>query len=379
MNIYFITGATGTLGSAVVRELLTNTSHRLVLLIRAKDETVLQERVEELVSFLEVDDPSAIKRIEAIRGDTEIEKFGLGSKDYSRLGASVTHIIHSAAIVRMNLPIEKARLAAVDATKNIMLLARLCQENKVLQKVEIVSTVGVGGRWQGHLPERWINEPRVFHNTYEQAKAEAEVVIEHYATKEDLPITVHRPSMIVGHSHSGRILHFQIFYHLIEFISGRRTWGMLPNLTHHKVDLVPVDYVAQVIVWSSSSLLTAGKVLHLCSGPEQATSLEELKATVLVKFQEKVLHVSSRMTMPITWFKGFSILIAPFAPNHLKKSLATLPVFLDYLSEDQVFSNVETQKLLCSSDAGLVLPMPTSYLDPVIEYYLMQTYLKLGK
>ena len=120
MSTYFITGATGVLGSAIVRELLMYSSHRLVLLIRAQDDAVLQARVEQLMAFLEVDSDIAKLRIEPIRGNTELKEFGLDSADYAKLGASVTHIIHSAAIVRMNLPLDMARRAAVAAAENAM-------------------------------------------------------------------------------------------------------------------------------------------------------------------------------------------------------------------------------------------------------------------
>ena len=66
MSTYFITGATGVLGSAIVRELLMYSSHRLVLLIRAQDDAVLQARVEQLMTFLEVDSDMAKLRIEPI-------------------------------------------------------------------------------------------------------------------------------------------------------------------------------------------------------------------------------------------------------------------------------------------------------------------------
>lgn len=375
MTTLFITGATGVLGSAIVRELLENSSHRLVLLIRAKDDTALEKRIEQLLTFLKVDPNVTRTRIEPVRGDTEFTKFGLNSHDYAMLGVSVTHIIHCAAIVRMNLPLDIARRAAVAATENVLQLARLCQANGILQKVEMVSTVGVGGRWQGPLPEKWINEPRNFHNTYEQAKAEAEVIMEHQ-TKDGLPVTVHRPSMIVGNSHDGSIPHFQIFYYLIEFIAGRRTWGMLPDLSHNHVDLVTADYVAQAIIWSSSNPLTIGKVLHLCAGPDQAVPLDVLRAIILTKFRARGLYVPDERTLPAAWFNIFVRVAAPFAPKQLKRALATLPIFLDYLSEDQSFANTTTRQLL--EPAGLVLPQAITFLYPVLDYYLSRTYRTLG-
>jgi thioester reductase-like protein len=371
MAKYFITGATGVLGSAIVRELLVNTSHKLVLLIRAQDDTVLQRRVGWLLNFLEIDPAVGGSRIESIRGDTELAGFGLNSCDYKMLSTSVTHIIHSAAMVRMNLPLDSARRAAVDAATHILQLARLCQANGILAKVEMVSTVGVGGRWGGTLPERWLSEPRSFHNTYEQAKAEAEAVIE-LESKAGLPATVHRPSMIVGHSRTGSVPSFQIFYHLIEFLAGRRTWGILPDLSHNCVDLVPADYVARAVIWSSLNPTATGKILHLCGGPSGAISLNRLRSAVLEKFHEHGLELPRGRTLSAKAFKSFIKLSSPFAPDKLKRALATLPVFLDYLSEEQVFGNSRTRELL--EPAGIMLPQADAFLPPVLDFYLNRTH-----
>src|SRR5690606_25545540 len=106
------------------------------------------------------------------------------------------------ASVRMNHPLGQARRAAVTATENILQLARLSRNNGLLQKMEAVSTVGVGGKYHDALPERWLDVPRSFHNTYEQSKAEAETILKNEVDR-GMPITVHRPSMIVGDSRTG--------------------------------------------------------------------------------------------------------------------------------------------------------------------------------
>ena len=371
MNTYFITGATGVLGSAIVRELLKNTSVKLILLIRAKDENTLRQRIEWLCNFLEIDSFTITGRVDFIRGDTELENLGLSIHELMSLSTSVTHIIHSAASVRMNLPLKQARLAAVAATKNILQLAQLCKQNGILKKIEVVSTVGVGGRWRGPLPERWIAESRVFHNTYEQSKAEAEAVVEHQVMN-GLPITVHRPSMIVGDSKTGCTPHFQIFYHLVEFVAGRRTRGFLPNLSHRYVDLIPADFVAQVIVWSSSASQTAGKILHLCAGPKFAVPLERIRVIAQNKFKERSVPVPKGIILPFFLFKAFIKLMALNTSWRKRHSLAILSIFLDYLAENQEFSNADTLNLIKSS--GIQVPKMDDFLEPVFNYYLNQIY-----
>jgi thioester reductase-like protein len=84
-----------------------------------------------------------------------------------------------------------------------------------LKKFEYISTVGVGGKMNGPLPEKRLTIPREFHNTYESSKAAAEDLV-WAAAEGGLPVTVHRPSMVVGDSRTGRVRGFQIFYHLLK-------------------------------------------------------------------------------------------------------------------------------------------------------------------
>ena len=199
------------------------------------------------------------RQVKALRGDVTLPRLGLDEADYQALCAECTHIVHSAGNVRMNLPIEQARHSSVDSAQNIIALAH---DSPRLEKVEFVSTVGVGGRTHGAVPEEWILTPRGFHNTYEQAKAEAEDVIR-AELEHGMALTVHRPSMVVGDTISGRIIHFQVFYHLCEFLSGRRTLGLAPGFGVARLDIVPADYVAKIIAWSSGTDITTVSYTHL--------------------------------------------------------------------------------------------------------------------
>lgn len=367
MSQYFVTGATGVVGSAIVRELLALQPQRLVLLIRASDAPGLQRRLATLLDFLGHDGATPPAAIEALRGDTELPNFGLPQRDYEALCASTSHIIHSAASVRMNLPLEAARRSAVTACNNILDLACHCQRLGVLHKLDLVSTVGVGGRLPGPLPEHWITEARQFHNSYEQAKAEAEVVIRR-RIEEGLPATVHRPSMVVGESRSGRIPHFQIFYHLCEFLCGRRTRGWVPALGRGCLDLVPVDYVARSIVWASGNASSAGQVLHLCAGPAGALPLEALRTIVSATFRRYGVAVPRSHKLPVAWLKAFARLCNRYAPEHWRLQLAALPVLLEYLAEEQSFANSRSRIFLQA--AGIALPRVQDFLPPVLDHYL---------
>jgi thioester reductase-like protein len=367
MRTYFITGATGVVGNEIAAQLLAESDARLLLLIRADDEEQAVARLDELIAYWKLDPDSVRRRIDVVRGDTERPRFGLAEARYRSIASSVTHMVHSAALVRMNLPLQQASSAAVRSAENVIELARACRASGQLRKVEFLSTVGVAGRMPGTLPERWVSEHRTFHNTYEQAKADAELLVAR-ACEEGLPITLFRPSMVVGAAATGRVIRFQVFYHLVEFLSGRRTHGIYPALGAARIDLVPVDFVARSVAWSSGTADTVGRVLHLCSGPADALPLRDLRELVRATLRARGVSVPRAVTVPRTLLRATLPLVRALAPPDAKRALGTLPIFLDYLGGEQSFGNDETRAVLAR--AGLSFPAPREFIGPVLDYYL---------
>ncbi|MDD2336994.1 MAG: SDR family oxidoreductase [Geobacteraceae bacterium] len=370
MKTYLVTGSTGAIGACLVPMLLDDQNTQVRLLIRARDQQHIAERLQELLSFWGYPFASSTaKRIKAYRSDVTLPLFGLDRQEYEALASECSHIIHSAGNVRMNLSMEEARKSSVDSTSNISAFAWRCRENGILQKVEFVSTVGVGGRLGGIVPETWLTEKRSFHNTYEEAKAEAEEMIRS-EIEAGLPVTVHRPSMVVGRSDTGEIIHFQVFYHICEFLSGRRTFGLVPSLENAFLDIIPVDYVAKIIRWSSERQETVGKILHLCSGPEHAIPIEQLKSDIRSIYRSTGTKLPLSFTIPLPFFKSGLPLIGLFLPAPAKRAIKALPFLFDYLEEVQKFSNEKTRKV--HERDGIDFPLVGDYLKIVVEYYIQK-------
>lgn len=363
-RIYFVTGATGTVGSALIPFLLERAENEVRVLIRADTPAHLDARLEEMHEFWGYGrEASERLRIQALAGDIEKPGFGVTSAVYEELSKTVTHIIHCAGKVRMNLPLDDARSAAVASARNVVELGRACAN---LQKIEFVSTVGVGGRLPGAVPETWITAPREFHNTYEQSKAEAEDYIRSEVER-GLPLTVHRPSMVVGDAATGKIIHFQIFYYLCEFLSGRPSRGVCPILGRARLDIIPADYVGRALCWSSMEPRMAGRILHLCSGPYESIPLHELQHRVRQVWQDHGLSLPKLIKIPSGVLRASLPILSRLAPAPSRRGLRALPIFLDYLSDTQAFANHETQKLLMS--ANIDVPQVRSYLDKLFNYY----------
>lgn len=370
MSTYLLTGASGVVGSAIVPALLRDTDAELLLLMRPSQSESLETRLSALKDFWCRHYPGLEKReldqrIRVLRGEITEPSLGLSAADEAQVRADCAHIIHCAASVRMNLPLAQARQTAKQPVAEVLALAERCPR---LEKVEFVSTVGVGGRWTGPLPERWLDEPRQFHNTYEEAKAEAETLI-HAAVLRGFPATVHRPSMVVGDSRSGAVIHFQIFYFICDFLSGRRTLGLYPALGDATLDVVPNDYVARAIIAASRDPTTRGQVLHLCAGPAQALRLTDLRQTV-----RRLYRAAGRAPwLPCIDLSrgGFTRLMqaVKFAlPRREQRALQTLPLYLDYLAGVQIFGN--TGSLARIKGWGIALPPAAEVAETVLRFHL---------
>jgi thioester reductase-like protein len=366
MNNYFITGSTGVVGSAVVSELLAQRDAQLQLLIRAKDRADLDRRLGDMLRFWDIaPDSDAAKRIHPFRGDITLPRFGLSEEEYQRVSSTSTHIIHSAAIVKMTLPLEEARHSAVTSVKSILELANQCRSHGVLQKVDIVSTVGVAGLTPGLIPEEPMLDVQKFHNTYEASKSEAERFV--FQNQGDLPVTLHRPSMVVGNSTTGKIIHFQVFYHLCEFLSGQHTNGLIPRTNGVFLDTIPVDYVAKAIAFSSQHPAeTSGKLFHLCSGPKASIPIPDL-----VKQVQESFGAGSKIktrAIPSSLFRRSLPVMSWFANECGKKALRNLPLFLDYLDFPQQFSNARSE--IFFKRVGIALPEFPNYVPAVLDFYV---------
>lgn len=364
-----VTGATGVIGSAVVPLFLREPGTRVRLLIRAESEARLQERLGELLGFWQLDGAELVRsgRLRALRGDACLPRMGLSDGEYLALAGEITHLVDTVGDVKLNRPLEEARAHAMGAVRNAVELARAAQARGQFVKLDWVSTVGVAGRMPGLLREEPVTAAREFHNSYEAAKAGAEDFLLAEMAR-GLPATIHRPSMVVGDSATGRIIRFQVFYHLCEFLSGRRTLGFVPDLGDCRLDVVPVDYVARAIHAVSGRPETAGRIFHLCAGPEMAAGLRPLSSAVRQIMIARGGKLPTLREIPPRWFARAVPLVARLLPARPRKMLGTLPHFLAYLAERQAFDNARTRAFLAPLD--IHLPPVDAYAGRVLSRYL---------
>ena len=111
-----LTGATGFLGAQVARGLLACTDYTVCVLIRAEDAAQAAHRLArtwwdwpELAGAIG-------NRVQVLPGDVGQARLGLGEDDYAGLVRGLTHIVHSAADLRVNAPIAELRKTNLQGT-----------------------------------------------------------------------------------------------------------------------------------------------------------------------------------------------------------------------------------------------------------------------
>ena len=367
-RIFLVTGATGAVGSAIVPLLLAEPSTKVYVLLRASSDEALGSRMQALLDYWGdwVDRQDLPDRLVGVRGDIGHPYLKMSEEEYEKLAGTVTHIVHSAGNVKLNQTIGAARASAVLAVEQVVAFARACGRSRPYPKIEYLSTVGVAGRRSGLIPEERLGSEWGYHNTYEQAKAEAEKVMLREIDA-GLPATIHRPSMVVGDSRDGRIIHFQVFYYLAPFLAGSRTGGVLPKFGHVKLDLVPADCVAKTIVASTRRHDSIGKILHLCSGPLRAAPLAELGDSLRHFFAEHGERVFTPRYLPRSLLRGLVRIGRSLASDRTRRGLDSLPYFLDYLDEAQLFVNERTTEFFAAD--GLESPPVEQFLPVVMRYW----------
>ena len=276
-GVVLLTGATGFVGTQVARRLIGDDDLSVVALVQAQDADHAR-RLARRAWYGRPELTDAIGHgIEVIAGDVSEPRLGLDPAAHERLVRRITHIVHTAANVRFDAPLEEQRRTNVVGTANVLALARATQADHGLERLLHVSTAYVAGRRKGEVGEDDLTDRFGFENDYERTKYEAErLVREAMAT---LPITVVRPGMIVGDSRNGEVSTFNTIYVLLRRYL-ERGGRIVPASRALRVNIVPVDHVADAIVLLLADRRAEGCTVHLTAPRASLPTAAELIGVV---------------------------------------------------------------------------------------------------
>jgi thioester reductase-like protein len=354
-----LTGVTGFVGSEILYELLRSDAS-VDCLIRARSDAEATERLRAVVTRMLGEDgwEPVRDRVTAVRGDLLQRRLGLSPANSARLVEETTHIVHGAASVSFGMPLAKARAVNVRGTLEMLTLAEACMRAGVLERFGYVSTAFVGGRYEGVFGEDQLDARQDFRNTYERSKFEAEQAVRWRGR--DLPVTVVRPSIVVGHSTSGATRGFNVVYWPLRLFADG-VFRYAPTRPDLPVDLVPVDYVARGTV---EAVLGAGRhgMTYTLAAGGHAT-----QAQVIAELAGEVFGV----TPPLMVSTPFDRLVLPLAVRLAavgpwSRIARSLRVYLPYFLLGSRFDTRNAEGLL--RPRGMVAPAVDEFLRPVLEF-----------
>jgi thioester reductase-like protein len=333
----FLTGATGFLGMEVLARLLEAGDREVLALVRADDDAGAERRLDDVLATL-WDDPAPYRdRVSAVRG--ELTQPGLGLGDRADEVTERTHaVLHCAASISFDLPLPEARAINVDGTSRVLDFALKAQERGGLERFVHVSTAYVSGRHEGAFRERQLDTGQSFRNTYEQTKADAEQIV---AMARELGPAIARPSIVMGESDTGWTPAFNVLYWPMQAYS-RGLFKELPALPSGRVDIVPVDYVADALVHLLDRR-EAG-VFNLVAGRNAAT-VDELTTLASEYFGKPV--------------PPFVDPVDPDSDDHDS-------VYVPYFDMRVVFDDARARSVLVP--AGIEAPPLREYFPKLMEY-----------
>lgn len=361
MPTLLLTGATGHVGAALLPRLLALPGQRVLALVRARDADHLAARRRTLLAESGAPDTD---RLELVAGDTSAPGLGLSTPDRARILDQVDGVLHSAASVRFDLPEDTAAAQNLEATSTVLALCDALAERGRLRRYDHVSTCYVAGDRTGRVLETECDEGQGFRNSYEWSKCQAEGRVR-AAQARGLPACIHRPSIVVGDSHTGATRSFNVLYWPLK-IYARGWWRTLPGRLDARVDLVPVDWLADAMVALVQDPASLGRCVHLAQG-DAALTIADTMARVQAVTGGPPLRVVDqaryrRFVRPLLW---------PFFQTARGRRIRRGgDAYLPYCQQNPLFDTTWRDRLL----PGLPPPPPLEVLETILRFALAQDF-----
>jgi nucleoside-diphosphate-sugar epimerase len=355
---FLVTGAAGNQGFAVVRKLLERGDAKVTALVRPGTRQRLFWCLRRIPSL-------DVSRVHTVEGDIRRPFCDLRANDAAL--ESVTDVVHCAADVRWDAPISDLVSANVDGTRNLLDLAEQLHRRSRLNRVTVVSSAFIAGTRREALPEQAIAAPR-FNNPYEATKFLAEC--EAFG-RTSLPVNIVRPSIVVGDSRDGVIQNFSTLYHPFRLVLENKLFA-LPAAADARLDIVPSDYVASVVLALHAVRFGPGRVVHAAGGdtvvgPKQiwdiaAASWDALAPSPLGRKRASGPLLPPALARSFRWTNSA-------LPASARQPIDKLLLFLPYLSSSRI-----TQVGHANAIGVAPAPALATYASRLCEYALAERF-----
>jgi NAD(P)-dependent dehydrogenase (short-subunit alcohol dehydrogenase family) len=232
---YLVTGATGFIGRHVVEELLRRRDAEVFVVVRPGSLPRLQQLADRW---------SEPNRVVPVTGDLTEPRLGVDESWVEEHRGRIEHVVHLAALYDMTASDERNEQLNVGGTRAAVDLA----ESLEAGCFHHVSSVAVAGDHAGVFDETMFDVGQGLPSPYHRTKYEAERIVREECA---VPWRVYRPSVVVGHSHTGEIDKTDGPYYFLPALKRLRDalpqWTPLIGVDLGDTNIVPVDYVARAL------------------------------------------------------------------------------------------------------------------------------------
>lgn len=342
----FITGFPGFIAKRLVKRLATEGA-RFILLVQP---ALLRTAREELAQIA-AETGVAPDNFLVVEGDITKSDLGLSAVELERARGETTTVFHLAAIYDLAVASDVAARVNVEGTGNVSSFAKSI---KNLRRYHHVSTCYVAGKREGLIMENELRHDTGFRNHYEKTKYLAELEVD--ALKTELPITIHRPAVVCGDSHTGETAKYDGIYYLIHYM---RRWpgGLtLLNIGNREVrlNLVPIDFVIDAMVALAKDDRAVGATVQLAD-PAALTTRELFdEISRIIGGRDSFATVPAGIVYPV--------LMLPLAPKITGLPHSAVPYFFI----EQTYDTTRARALL--EPHGIRCPKFPDYVGALVDY-----------
>jgi thioester reductase-like protein len=356
----FLTGATGFLGMELLVRYLERTERDVFVLVRGASDRQAAIRVRRMLLGLFGAGHPYARRVVPVCGDVTRAELGFDDRrDW--IAERVNEVVHCAASVSFELGLRASRTIDVRGTRRVLEFAEHCATRGGLRRFSHVSTAFVAGEHVGCFSEDDLDVGQRFRNAYEQSKCEAELLVQRWRAR--LPITVLRPSIIVGERDSGWTASFNGLYRPMRAFS-RGACTVLPARATTPVDVVSVDYVADAIFALAGSPEAEGATFHLTAGGH-TSSVGELASLASRAFDRP----APWLIEPLVYrYVVRPLLVRSAGEERLCRTLERSEIFFPYFSTRARYDNRRARVALRPTGIATT-PLP-DYFEQLVEFAL---------
>jgi len=340
----FLTGVTGFLGSYVAAALL-RAGETLHVLLRADGDADVERRLWRALQlhFDAREFRERRDRIHAFRGDLTAPGLGLAPADVDRITRTADSFIHCAASLRRTS--ERACLNVnLRGTLAVLRLAQATRDRGGLRRFSHVSTVSVAGERHNETvhEDTAIDWERRDYDAYARTKKFAELLVRELL--DDVPITIFRPSIVLGDSRRPETTQFD----MARAFSFLASLPVLPLRAAGRIDIVPVNWVAEAVVRLHRAERPRHETYHLSAGTTSPT-YAALTAVLADAFGRRRPTFLPLLERP---FGGAARLVGSLGRGPIPRGAKLLDVFFPYLVYDTVFDHTRAVEELGSAPAS---------------------------